>query len=86
LNQNKRIELSMPVIHALMMYWYNTRPYDIIDAVYDNPAPAYADEKVAVYKEGLHIFWGQIDRTHQRRLVDAAMAKYGEHCEEVLKV
>jgi len=74
-------ELFMPVIQALFMYWYNTEPDEIMQAVYDNPVGAYLEEKTKMYNLGLHIFWGQIDYKHQCKLVDAACDKYMEEAE-----
>ncbi len=73
-----QIDLAMPVIQALIMYWYNTEPDEIMHAVYDQPTGPYLKEKAGMYNLGLHVFWGQIDYKHQLRLVEAACGKYLE--------
>jgi len=81
-----KVDMAMSVIQALFMYWYNTDPDVIMKTVYDNPAPAYLEEKMAYYKLGLHNFWGQIDYKHQLKLVEAAMEKYGDEAEHRMEV
>jgi hypothetical protein len=76
-----RKRMSMPVIQALVMYWYNTEPEDIMQAVYDNPVGPYLKEKMDMWKLGFIPFWGQIDHKHQLRLVNAACDKYLEEAE-----
>jgi hypothetical protein len=81
-----KVDMSMPVIEALFMYWYNTEPEDIMMAVYDNPVGAYLKEKLKYYNLGLHNFWGQIDYKHQLKLVEAAMKKYGDEAERRVEI
>jgi hypothetical protein len=38
-DRDTQIELAMPVIQALVMFWYNTDPPDIMWAVYTDPQP-----------------------------------------------
>ena len=68
----------MDVIKAVMLYWYNTNPMDICNAVYPTAAPCYKEEKARGYRAGLTAFYGTLDYEHQERFVDAAIAKYGE--------
>ena len=70
------MEMSMATVEALFLYWYNTDPEEIVEAVYDNPIGAYKDEKVAAYQSGLVAFWGELDWEHRTRMVAAAMTKY----------
>jgi hypothetical protein len=72
---------AMPIIQAVVMYWYNTDPMDIMERVYDSREPAYLGEKVSLYKLGFTTFWGQIDFKHQQRFVVAALEKYGDEAE-----
>jgi len=78
-----RKPLIAPVIavDALMLYWDNTEPDELLRRVYTDPAPSYLYEKMEIWKiwkQGLTRFWGQIDNAHRAKLMDAAWAKYGE--------
>jgi len=65
---------------AVMLWLYNTDNDVKFNAVYDtdydrnNP---YCREKLEVMRDGLKWF-SDLDRKHQRRLIRAALTKYGE--------
>ena len=64
-------------VECLFLYWYNTRPEEIVDAVYDNPEDDhYRAKKVDSYKRGLITFWSELDYAHQKRMLQAASDKY----------
>ena len=75
-------------IDALMMYWHNTAPKDVVLAVYtDQTKPCsdwegpYLEEKTNIcIDSGLTIFWSQLDQSHREKLAQAAFNKYGGLC------
>lgn len=65
-------------VNALVMYWHNTESEELLNQVYHEPAPSYAEEKEKIWQHGLTAFYGQLDDDHRWRLIEAAWAKYGE--------
>ena len=72
-------------INALMMYWHNTRPDEVVRSVYTDPAPQYFEEKMRLRGRGLAYFWGQLDADHRRKLFEAAWDKYGAEVERKME-
>ena len=76
--QKERTVEPVISVGALVIYWHNTEPDELLSRVYTDPAPSYLDEKMEIWKQGLTYFWGQLDNAHRAKLMDAAWAKYGE--------
>jgi hypothetical protein len=70
-------EDSINTVDALVMYWHNTEPDELLGKVYTDCAPRYFEEKMSIWKHGLTYFWGQLDREHRHKLMMAAWEKYG---------
>ena len=75
-----RYREPIAVVQAVMMWNYNVDPEIKFNAVYDtefNMDNAYCKEKLEAMRN-LDRWWPELDLEHQRRLVRAALVKYGD--------
>ena len=71
---------DIATVHALVLYMHNTHKDVIFNAAYgDHHTDDNRQEKVDIMNRGgLEMLWGYLDGAGRKRLVEAALDKYGE--------
>lgn len=65
------------VAQALGMYAYNESALDWVADVFPGRHPDYIAEKGRLAARGFWTFYGALDGTNRRRIVDIALDRYG---------
>ena len=66
------------VARCLNLYWYNSYPLSIVEALFPTADKTYINEKTEWWNKGLTYFMGALDEAHQMQFVQMALDKYWE--------